>query len=121
MQALVRGREKVKATNLRAWLRHGQDSLGDLSSTREIGNTLSKHNRLSQFNVLRQIEHLKTYPIIQERLKKKKLTLHAWWFELSQADVYAYEESKDKFVLFDEEESNRILARMTEPLPPITG
>ncbi len=112
MQALSQGREKLKDRNLRSWLRHGEEGLTDLNSNSDLGKTLAKHNRLSQFNVLRQIEHLKTYPIIQERLKQGKLNLHGWWFELSRADVYAYEESLGKFMLFDEEESQRILARL---------
>lgn len=114
MQALAAGREKVKDKNLRSWLRHGEKGLDDLSSSRDLGKTLSKHNRLSQFNVLQQIEHLKTYPIIKERLNAGTLNLHGWWFELNQADVYAYEESKEQFVLFDEEEGQRILARLGE-------
>lgn len=111
MQALANGRESLSGTNLRAWLRHGDEGLKDLITKSDFAPTLARHNRLSQFNVLRQIEHLKTYPIIQERLKANTLKLHGWWFELSQADVYAYEESKNKFVLFDEEEAQRIIAR----------
>ncbi|HEY8270023.1 MAG TPA: carbonic anhydrase, partial [Pseudobdellovibrionaceae bacterium] len=110
MQALAGGREKVKDKNLRSWLRHGEKGLEDLTLRRDFAKTLSKHNRLSQFNVLRQIEHLKTYPIIQERLNLGTLHLHAWWFELNQADVYAYEHSQNQFVLFDEATGERILA-----------
>lgn len=112
MQALAAGREKIKDKNLRSWLRHGEKGLEDLSSLGDSGKVLSRHNRLSQVNVLRQIEHLKTYPIINERLKAGTLILHGWWFELNQADVYAYEESKGQFVLLDEEEAQRILARL---------
>ncbi len=112
MRALAQGREQVPSQNLRSWLRHGELGLRDLSSKSELGKDLSPHNRLSQFNVLRQIENLKTYPIIQERLRAGTLKLHGWWFELSQADVYAYEESRGQFILFDEEEAQRILSSL---------
>lgn len=119
MHALVHGREKLKDKNLRSWLRHGEEGLDDLLKRHDFAGHLSKHNRLSQLNVLRQIEHLKTYPIIAQRLKAGTLKLHGWWFELSQADVYAYEESQGKFVLFDEDEAQRILTRLEETQPKI--
>lgn len=112
MQALVGGREKINNPNLKAWLRHGEESLDDLEKNPVFAKDLKKHNRLSQLNVLRQIEHLKTYPIIDQRLKNGSLQLHGWWFELSQADVYAYEESENKFVLFDEEQALKILSQL---------
>jgi carbonic anhydrase len=103
MHALLSGREKVKTSNLRAWLRHGEDSL--TSKATDV-------NQLSQLNVLKQLEHLKSYPMISERLKKNKLRLHAWWFELNTASVYAHEESQNKFVLIDEEEAQNILSKL---------
>ena len=117
MRALSEGREKVqdKDKNFRSWLRHGDESAEDLATHPEFAKGLAKHNRLSQLNVLRQLEHLKTYPIIQQRLNEGKLKLHGWWFELSQADVYAYEPSQGKFVLFDEEEAQRILNSLSQP------
>ena len=112
MQALVAGRDKVETPRLQAWLRHGDAAMKLLDSAPRSMEPLARHNKLSQLNVLRQIEHLKTYPVVQERLKSGKLTLHAWWFELSRADVYAYEESAHQFVVIDEVEAARILERM---------
>lgn len=114
MQALASGREKLKDKNLQSWLRHGEKGLEDLKSESNLATSLERHNRLSQFNVLRQIEHLKTYPIIREKVKENKLRLHGWWFELKKADVYAYNEEKEQFVIFDENEAKRILMSLKE-------
>lgn len=111
MQALVAGREKLSTPNLKAWLRHGEPSLVKLGSLNGKFGDLKIHNKLSQISVLQQLEHLKTYPIIQKRIAENKLTLHAWWFELSKADVYAYEEELKQFVLIDENEAQRILKK----------
>jgi len=114
MQALVAGREKLEMVNLRSWLRHGDDSLQALATLKENKKEteLAPHNKLSQLNVIKQLEHLKTYPIVQKKLKDGALSLHGWWFELKQADVYAYEESLDEFVKIDEEQAARILERV---------
>ena len=112
MQALINGREKLEMVNLRSWLRHGDDSLKMLRETINENIDLSPHNKLSQLNVIKQLEHLKSYPIVQKKLKDGELSLHGWWFELKQADVYAYEEAIQKFVHIDEEEAARILERV---------
>ena len=112
MQALIGGRDKVPMINLRSWLRHGEVTLTELNSKAATMSHLAPHNRLSQINVIRQLEHLKTYPIVQERLKAGELTLHGWWFELSRADVYAYKDTTEEFVLLDEVEAGRILERI---------
>lgn len=108
MRALINGRDKVAPPNLRAWLRHGEQSLANLTDN---PGELSKANHLSQLNVLQQLENLRSYPIVKERHANGRLKLHGWWFELSTANVYAYEEAAEKFVLIDEEEANRILSR----------
>lgn len=100
MQALVLGRDHVTSPHLKNWLRHGDKGIA------EAGDD---HNRLSQLNVLQQIENLKSYTIIQERLKKGKLRIHGWWFELATATVLYYEPSQSKFIEIDEETAARAI------------
>lgn len=109
MNAILKGREQVGPPNLRSWLRHGE-----ISKTHNLinANNLSPLNFLSQLNVLAQLEHLRSYPFIQERVASQRTKLHGWWFDLSTADVYAYEEALNKFILIDEEEAEQILSRM---------
>lgn len=110
MRALINGREKQAAPNIRAWLRHGENALARLALHE---NDSDRVNALSKINVLLQIEHLKTYPIVGERLANKTLKLHGWWFDLSTADVYAYEHAVSDFVLVDEVEAARILSQLS--------
>lgn len=109
MHAILRGRDHVSPPHLRAWLRHGEPSLKLIESHQ---GTLTPVNKLSQLNVLQQIEHLKSYPVVRERIEQKKLTLHAWWFELSGASVYAYDQAAGKFVMIDEQTAPKILAQI---------
>lgn len=112
MQAIVSGRETIPSHNLRQWLGYGEAAYEKLKAQPNFAKGLSEHNRLSQQNVLLQIEHLKTYPVIQERIAKGSLKIHGWWFELAHADVYAYEEGQHQFVLIDEVEAQRIIERL---------
>ncbi len=107
MHALLNGREKVTAPNLREWLQHGEKSLTKMNRSTSNANT-----SLSQANVLQQIENIQTYPEIKKRIKEGKLKVHGWWFDLATASVHAYEEDQNKFILIDESEAERIIERM---------
>jgi carbonic anhydrase len=109
IQALIQGREHVTTPNLRAWLRHAERSLPRKGDSFLAEGPKEHHNLVSQLNVLQQMTHLKTYPSVQARLRDGALRLHGWWFELSTASVYAYEDRTRRFVLIDEIEAERIL------------
>ncbi len=111
MRALLNGRDRVEPFHLRSWLRHGEAALERLERNTGADPSLARHNQLSQLNVLCQIDHLKTYPLVRERVQEGRLRLHGWWFEIKNADVYAYEDSAGRFVLIDEIYGRRLLEK----------
>lgn len=110
VRAILDGREKVDLPHLRSWLRHGEASLERLTGNEEEAG---RHNKLSQLNVLQQIDHLLSYPVVKERVDSGKLKLHGWWFELTTANVYAYDEAVKKFVLIDENSAPKIMQHLS--------
>jgi carbonic anhydrase len=109
MQALLQGRDKLKLPNLKEWLRHGENALQALGQNKEFAHAHSEHNRLSQLNVLQQVENLKSYPIIQERITAGKLRVHGWWFELANAAVLYYDPETKSFNEIDEAHAAKVL------------
>jgi carbonic anhydrase len=112
MQSISQGTTNACCPHLSEWLKHGEASRDKVKNGFILNPKLAKHNQVSQANVLLQLEHIASYPFIQERLEKKQLRLHGWWFDIAQADVYCYEESVNQFVLIDENESKLILERL---------
>jgi len=112
MQALSKGTDMPCCPHLESWLRYGKEALNKVREGLIIDRSLSEPNQISQANVLQQVEHIKSYPFIQERLEKKHLRVHGWWFDIAQADVYCYEQSINQFVLIDEKEAQQILKRL---------
>lgn len=112
MRALVANRDKIQSPNLRNWLRHGDTALDRLKSGNLLDATLTEHNRLSQLNVLLQIENIASYPAVKKRMDEGSLTLHGWWFDIGKADVYAYLEQNKKFVLIDENSAKTLLLKL---------
>jgi len=114
MGALIRGRRNVKLPNLRSWLRHGDLALDLLKGGKAPDASLSEANQLSQLNTLLQIENIKSYPLVQKRIEEGTLAVHAWWFDIGKADVYAYLEPENKFFIIDESRAERISKMMVK-------
>ncbi len=114
MKKLKDGIENPSCCHLKAWLKHGEESLNKTKNGFTPDPSLSEHNRISQINVLQQIEHIESYPFIRERLDRNEIRIHGWWFDIAKAEVYCYEKEFKKFVLIDEEESLLILDRLGE-------
>lgn len=95
--ALARG-EPSRTPNLDRWLEHVAPSLTRLPHEIALDPDLPDVDRLSQAHVLQQLDHLRTYPAVSERLRGEKLRLHAWWFDLANAQVMAFDQDKRMFV-----------------------
>jgi carbonic anhydrase len=111
MKALNLGRTHVDAPALRSWLRHGEDSVRRRAQYPTLDQGLADYDFLSQVNVLEQLQHVRTYPVVRERIARGDLRLHGWWFDIREANVYEYEESEGRFRLIDEEHAQELLRR----------
>lgn len=109
MIAMIKGRKNVKQEYLRSWLRYAEPAYKKFQEGMKVNSGFSPHNTLSQVNVLQQLEHLKTYEVVQKHLKEESLRIHAWWFDIATGDVYHYKEEDKKFVILDDKESEKLL------------
>lgn len=113
MQALAQGMDTLCCPHLASWLKYGEESLLKVKEGFVIDPKLSLSNQISQVNVLQQMEHIKSYPFVRDRIEKKQLRVHGWWFDIARADVYCYEPELHQFTLIDEKEAKLILKRMS--------
>jgi len=73
----------------------------------DIDSRLPEDDKLSQLNVLQQLENICTYPVVSQNAKN--ITLHGWWFDITTGDVYFFSPSKAKFVLISAEHAEELL------------
>lgn len=109
MAALLEG---SSPPNLKKWIRHGSAAKNRLAAGETLDPSLSFQDQLSQLNVLVQLEHLRYYPQVAERVSARQLRLHGWFFDIAAGNVCAYEPEERKFVLIDHREGARLLARI---------
>jgi carbonic anhydrase len=109
MAALNKSRDHYAALpNLRAWLAHGEPAL-ERVKTMSFPASLGENDRLSQANVLSQLDHVATYEPVRKRLRQGELRLHGLWFDIGHAMVHLYEADEGAFVALDEAELSRLL------------
>lgn len=102
--------------NLDGWLDHARPALERLEKGegKKLNPNLKEVDRLSQLNVIEQLEHLRTYPPVKRRLEDGSLRLHGWWFEISHALVHAWKPNEGRFVPIDEAEGHKLLVELGE-------
>jgi carbonic anhydrase len=77
-----------------------------------MDESLKPHDQLSQVNVLVQLEHLMSYPVVRTRVSAGTLRLNGWWFDIASGSMYAYERGNRKFEIIDRLLANRLIARL---------
>lgn len=112
IRCIVEGTDIPECPHLTSWLQYGKASHEMVKRGLILNPNLSEHNQVSQANVLQQMQHVLSYPFVQERVESKRLRVHGWWFDIAQADVYCYEPSFNQFVLIDADEAKLILERL---------
>lgn len=72
-------------------------------------------------NVLFSIERLQSYPCVQKKLMDGVLRLHAWFFRIDTADLFAYDPEHRQFQLISEPPTNgnHPSPQLTLPIKPI--
>ncbi len=113
MQALVD--HEQDSPFLKEWVKHAHGARGYFSKI-DFVQGLSEQDRLSQANVLLQIDHLLSYPQVRKRVEAKSLRIHGWWFDIVDGNVFSYEGEGGNFQLIDRALSEKIQKRLIEPL-----
>lgn len=94
------------------WKKVGLEARERYLKGQSLNPQLLPEDQISQLNVMLQIEHVLSYPRVRERYEKKELGIHAWWFDITNGDLLAYEPELGHFVVIDEPEAERISKRL---------
>lgn len=115
--ALISGRGNVDVPHLRDWLMHAEEALDPSKFLFHATKPFPIQNRISQKNVLLQLEHLKSYPFVKKRIADGSLRIYGWWFDIAEAEVYIWDDQSTSFVLLDEIRAENLLGRLNTQNP----
>jgi carbonic anhydrase len=111
MKAVLTGSVPAGASNLARWLVHAKASREKLARAPGIDERLAPEDRLSQANVLQQLEHIVSYALVTERIGRGEIELHGAWFDVEGADLHVWSVAERRYVRMDEEVIARALSR----------
>jgi carbonic anhydrase len=112
MKAALAGKPMPETPNLAKWLHHATSALFRLDHEGPLDQRLNRHDQLSQLNVLVQLEHLASYPIVRQRMADGTLQLSGWWFEIARGEMWAYDRERRAFEIIARDTAERLLNRL---------
>ena len=110
MKAVEASKSDPESPNLSRWLHHAQNAAFRLRHEGPLDAALPTHDQLSQLNVLVQLEHLMSYPIVRDRVSAGMLRLSGWWFDVGTGTMHAYDRVSRSFGIIDRPMAERLIA-----------
>lgn len=110
MKAVLAPRALDDAPNLTAWLHHVRPAVARFAQDVAPGS-LTPYDRLSQLNVLVQLEHLMTYPDVRTAVESGELQLGGWWFDIAAGEMYIYQPDACTFAAVERDLAERLFGR----------
>ncbi len=99
------------------WLTHARPVLDKIEKQFDVGNTESdpylKLKATIEYNILTQIEHLKSYPAVMKRLNQQEITIHGWYYEIKTGEIFIYEPNQKQFLPLEDAFSTAFEEKIT--------
>lgn len=111
MKAVLDGHIPAGAPNLVAWLRHAEPAAHLLKEKGPIHPERPAYDQLSQWNVLVQLDHIRSYPIVGDLVASGALRLTALWFEIATGIVHAFDDEAGRYQEICGQFARKLLAR----------
>ncbi len=112
MNAALARKPMPETPNLARWLHHSASALFRLEQEGPLDPRWSPCDQLSQLNVLVQLEHLASYPIVRQRLSEGTLHLSGWWFDIARGEMLVYLRERRNFEPIDRSTAEQMLRRL---------
>jgi len=115
MKAALSRKPMPNTPNLAKWLHHSAPAVFRLDQEGPLDPRLNLCDQLAQLNVLVQLEHLASYPIVRERIADGSLHLSGWWFDIAKGDMFVYQREERRFEIIDRIAAERLITQLNLP------
>lgn len=102
MEAIVHPERVAHLRFVRPWLRESDPILPILAERYADLEGEARLVAAVEENVLLQLEHLRTFDFVAERLDQGKLKMNGWVFKIATGEVFDYDPIAEQFVLLGE-------------------
>ena len=82
MMACKKSPDDIATPGIKQWIADIRQELNNV--------TAFDTNELARMNVINQLQHLKSYPQVQDKLARHQLNIHAWFYDVEQSIVFEW-------------------------------
>jgi carbonic anhydrase len=82
---------------VKAWLRHAEVAKTMVQENCACASETDSMHRLTEENVIAQLQHLRTHPSVASRLANGQLFIHGWIYNIETSDISAYDAEQAAF------------------------
>jgi carbonic anhydrase len=100
IRAVMDGENLEDRPALRSWLEGARAAV--VATEEHAADPETWWRRAVEQNVLWQLAHATTYPVVIEALDRDALRLHGWVYDLHSLELWVYEPGRDAFVRAEE-------------------
>ena len=97
IKALLEPENAAGMPALQNWMRHSLPARERLLRDNPNAPREEKLRRLTEYNVLVQLENLKTHPAVEARLAKGEIELDGWVYEIATGSILVADPSTGMF------------------------
>ena len=102
MKALLHPEQVQNMPTVKSWLGHGEVARRIvLDSHKDLTEEALLH-RLTEQNVVAQLEHLRTHPSVASRLSRGEIALHGWMYHIRTGQIDGWDATRRRFVSIDD-------------------
>lgn len=87
MKALLEPEQTAGMPALQSWMRHALPARERLLRENSNAPKAEKLRLLTEYNVLTQMENLRTHPAVEAALAKGELEIHGWIYDIGRGEV----------------------------------
>ena len=83
---------------VKAWLRHAEVAKTMVQENCACANEADSMHRLTEENVIAQLQHLRTHPSVASRIANSQLFIHGWIYDIETSGIKAYDAEQGAFL-----------------------
>ncbi|MPR02385.1 carbonic anhydrase [Pseudomonas sp. MAFF 212408] len=98
MRAVLNPQSLKNMPKVETWLRHVAVAKAMVQDNCACGSESEIMQKLSDENVIAQLQHLRTHPSVASRMAMGQLFVHGWMYDIATSKIKAYDVDRGRFM-----------------------
>ncbi len=102
MKAVLNPASLQDVPTVAAWLKHTDSARQVAAQHGHAAHAEDALHCLTEENVVAQLDHLRTQPVVAARLARGTLRIHGWIYDIGHGEIRAFDAEQGRFLLLPE-------------------